>query len=133
MGWSANNFLPPLLSAQVIGAGTQVATTFFTFPGRGRIWSAHLAFSMATNNSFAVATQQFYSLIKTGSGIVFGGPVELSISKSNDHANDGADLKIDGMLVAANDTLQLDVNNGIAVTGGGGVMRASCVVLYSVP
>jgi hypothetical protein len=133
MGWDANTFLPPLQSAEVLGASSQAPTPFYTFDQRGRIWSAHLSFALGTNSSFTSSTFRAYAQIITGSGIAFGGPVELQVSNHNQAVNGDADLKIDGLLVGANDTLLLDVNNGTPVPGGGGVMAASCVVLYSIP
>lgn len=134
-GWASTTFLPPLKSAGALGVNSQPPSTFFTFTGRGRIWVAHLSFTLTSNSSFAANNSTFraYARILTGSGVVFGGPVELSVSGNNQHAEGNAPAKIDGMLVAANDTLMLDVNNGNPVPSGGGVMSASCTVLYSLP
>lgn len=133
-GWASTTYLPPLLSAQVLGANAQPPTAFFTFPGRGRLWKASLSFAVATNTSYSAAVTQFYARLLTGSGIVLpAGPIELAVSNHNQAVNDGEAIDLGGILVGANDTLMLDVNNGLPVPGGGGVMRASCVVLYSLP
>jgi hypothetical protein len=123
--------VPNLASAAVINRGPQVATTFYTFTGNGRIWAAHLSYAIGANSTYPAATiSQVYAQIVTGSGIVLG-VIELTAFGPNQGGNGDGDLAIPGIPVLSGDTIKLDVNNGVAVANAS--MRASTTVLYSIP
>jgi hypothetical protein len=77
---------------------------------------------------------QFYARLLTASGIVLCS-IQLVISgptqaDSNTDRFTGPDT---GIPVDVGDQLILDVNNGVAVTGGQGLMRADCEVFFTTP
>lgn len=125
--------VPGLTSVVIEAQNAETPTTWFTFPAASTIWGAGLSFSVASNNSFTAATAQFYAKIFTGSGLALTRRVELSLGGPNHEIAGGADLPIGGIPVAAQETLKIDVNNGVPVPSGGGVMHASAVVFYSTP
>lgn len=123
--------VPALQSAQRTRQGvTQVS--FKTFGSAGRIWRVRLASSVASDNTFTAATPpaQLIHDIETGSGTTLA-ICEMSISGPNQTVPDGDSGTFNGLPVAQGDTLVLNVNNGVTVSGV--VQRASALVLYSIP
>jgi hypothetical protein len=104
--------------------------TLFTFPKKGRIWGASLSVSIAASASYAGATSNVYAELATGSGITLE-IVELAVTNINQVEVDHGDMPLNGLPIAAGDTILLDVNNGTLISDT--TIRASGFVLYSVP
>lgn len=121
--------VPSLSSAQRTRQGvSQVA--FKTFGGAGRIWRVRLASSVASDNTFSGAPAQLIHDIETGSGTTLA-VAELSISGPLQSVPGGDSDLFNGLPIANGDTLILNVNNGVSVSGV--TQRASALVLYSIP
>lgn len=135
--FGAQPFVPNLKSAPILRASEgQSPYILATFPSPGRIWTAMLSFSAATNNSYNAAVSQMYAQLITGSGIVLavseisvGGAAAGSTPSTSGPGN--SNVQHNGMPVKANDTILLDVNAGQRITNL--QMRASGAVNYSIP
>lgn len=125
--------IPGLVSAEALQVNANASPdVFLTFPSAGRIWGAHLSFAASTGSAYSSGIAQLYSQIMlpvSGRSIAV---VELSIGGPSQAVNGDADPNVNGLAVAAHETVELDVNNAVSL-GTGGAMRASAIVLYSVP
>ena len=121
-------------SQDQLNINSQAATSFYTFPAAGRLFTAGLAFAVGSDNSYTAAVDQFYARLTTQSGLVLCS-VQLVIVQANDH-DSGTDQwqgPQTGVPVNKGDQLILDVNNGAPVAGGFGAMRADCRVTFTIP
>jgi hypothetical protein len=116
-------------SAKLIAPGSS-PVTFHTFAAAGRLWQVSLSAAVNINASFT-GNASFYAQVKTGTGGITLELVELAAGTAPGQDSTHGDLQLNGLPVAAGETLMLDVNNGAAVANTS--MRASGLVLYSVP
>lgn len=125
----AQPWVPNMHSASSILQGPGASPyTVHTFAAPSRIWGASV--SMGVGVSGGSGTKQYYSLVKTAGGIVLAF-VELVTEGATDKDSNTNTVQIPGIPVISGDQILLDVNAGAAISGGVG--RASCNVLYSVP
>lgn len=123
--------VPALKAASVLRQPPNSSpAVFFTFPSAGRIWSGVLSAAVVTANSYPNSVQELYCELRTGSGLILG-VTELAISVAGQIDSNSVSMTINGLPVAAGDTLVLDINNGGNI--GNGSLRASAAVLYSTP
>lgn len=115
-------------SYSMIGQGTGGGGTFHTFGAAGRIWAAHLSFSLNGDSANTAAAEAYATVDLAGKILCV---IELTVAGANTSNQGDDDLTIPGMAAAVGDTLNLSVNGGAAVPNCG--MRASCVVLASFP
>jgi hypothetical protein len=109
--------------------GPSGSGVFETFSAPGRLWAAHLSFALTAGSTHAGSDQAFCSLqLVPGSTLLV---VELAISGANQAVNGDADLTIPGLAFNNGDQLNLNVNGGSSISNA--TMRASCVVLASMP
>lgn len=121
-------------SAGVLGATAQAPTAFYTFGQAGRLFTAGLSFAAVTNGAYTPGVLQLYARVTTQSGLVLCS-VQLAIFAAGTGANGGDRFTGPqaGVPVAKGDKLILDVNNGVIIPGGNGVMHADCEVFFSLP
>jgi hypothetical protein len=93
------------------------------------IWYAHLSFAGSSNASH-VGNDQMYAMLSTGSGKPLV-PTEIAVGDAASADSDSAQLTIGGVLLAAGDSINLDVNSGNVVTDV--EFRAACVVILGTP
>lgn len=106
--------------------------TLYTFAQRGKIWAASVSYGMATTAN----TGNFpgYAQVVIQGGITLA-IVECAISSSSsltpsqDSNTDPATYN--GLIVPAGTVIQLDVNNGVSMSGV--QQRASCRLQVSIP
>lgn len=123
----AQPWVPNMHSASLILQGPSI-TTVHTFAAASRIWGATVTYAAA--QSGGSGTTQLYALVRTGGGIVLA-VVEVTVAGPATNDSNTSTVSIPGIPVSSGDKIVLDVNNNGNLTGG--VQRASCNVLYSVP
>lgn len=102
--------------------------TIHTFTAASRIWGATVSAGVGT--TAGSGTTNAYALVKTGGGVVLA-IVEVCVAGGISSSSDSVPVSIPGIPVSNGDTIILDVNGGGGI--GGGAMRASCSVLFSIP
>lgn len=113
------------LRKTIIGAGT-----FFTFTTTARIWMVLLAYTVNSFGTFT-APQVFAATVTTGLAPITLNVLELSLAANPDKAYDSKAVPYNGLPVIQGDSLILNINGGLVVTGAN--QEASAVVLFSTP
>lgn len=121
--------IPNCQAAQQLQANAAGAGLFFTFTAPGRIWQVLLAYTITSNNSFALATTRTVATITAGTLPL--AVVQLGVA-GPDQADSGvSEPSYGGLPVVAGTSLTLNINNGLIVANLD--QQASAIVLYSIP
>lgn len=125
----AQPFVPNMKSASAILKNPASSpVTVHTFTAASRLWGAIITAGIGSTSG--TGTTNAYALVKTGGGVVLT-IVELAIAGATSDNAGSSPVSIPGIPVLSGDSIIMDVNNAVGI--GGGVMRASCSVLFSVP
>jgi hypothetical protein len=128
-GWGGVTPIGQLQSAQLLRSPATADTVFFTFPSPGQVWAAILSYTVAAGTGYAGGPQAFFAQINDTEGLILA-VVELSITDLVPNDSGQSNLSVPpGSYFDAGDTLELNVNEGLALAGG--LMRASAAVLYT--
>jgi hypothetical protein len=125
--------IPPIVPGLLTVASlrqTPGVYNLVTFAQAGRVWGAQLSSTFSAGAAYAAAVNNVFHSIQTQSGLTLA-VVELAVAAPSTVDNAGADAPPFGLDIAAGDIVQLNVNNGTAVTGA--FQRCSAVVFYTVP
>lgn len=104
--------------------------TLETFGAKSRIWQAQLSLAAATDSAYAGGLAGINARLQTGSGIILA-VAELAIGAAGESEAVMSSAALNGIAVAAGDTLQAIINGGISITDA--FIRASALVLVSSP
>jgi len=104
---------------------------FFTFPAAAHIWSAVLSFTIVTNGAYAPGITKCFADLTTGVSNLGLLTLELGVANVSDHDSNAVSNIWNGLAVALNDTLILNINNGTTIANLN--QQASCIVGYSIP
>lgn len=102
----------------------------FSFPAAAHIWSAVLTFTIVTNSTFTPAITKCFADLSTGSNLGLL-TLELGVANVNDHDSNAVSNIWNGLAVAQNDTLILNINNATTIANLN--QQASCIVGFSIP
>jgi hypothetical protein len=102
--------------------------TMFTFTRAGRIWAASVSIGVGVTGGSG--TQNAYARVRVQGGVTLA-ITECVVAGATGSDSNGSDQTFPGLAVPANTVVQLDVNAGGTISGG--VLRASGVVVVSIP